>query len=91
VLNSDSSWHSGTSASSGDIALSDLDLKLIVASYSPSDTFNDDVNFEDNYSVGANVSLNLFEEEQQGHSRRKLTLRSLKTNFAETATKYASR
>ena len=44
------------------IALSDLGPQVsLVASYRPSDAFNDDANFSDNYSVGANVSLNLFE------------------------------
>jgi len=39
------------------IALSDLGPQVgLVASYSPSDTFNDDVNLEDNYSVGERLT-----------------------------------
>jgi len=75
--------------SSGDaLYSSDQDLKLsLVASYSPSDTFNDDVKLEDNCPLwGANVSLNLFEE-GKSKGRRKLTLRSLKLILLRLATK----
>jgi OMF family outer membrane factor len=44
------------------IALSNLGPTVsLTASYSPNDTLNDEENFRDNYSLGANVSLLLFD------------------------------
>ena len=69
------------------IALSDLGPQVsLVATYGVGDTINDDENFGDTYSLGANVSLNLFEggAARARAAAEEANIAIAETNFADT-------
>ena len=69
------------------IALSDLGPQVsLVARYGLSDRTNDDENFGDTYSLGANVSLNLFEggAARARAAAEEANIAIAETNFADT-------